>query len=98
MGALAAKLHAIATMISLPEMQFNIFMIWSLQSIHTELAKLYSRKLISCVACPRMPLQPVHSRNNWSPAGTTAIGQNCLGPPFLCAIVSFFLYLNGFRR
>jgi len=24
---LAAKLHAIATMISLPEMQFNIFMI-----------------------------------------------------------------------
>jgi hypothetical protein len=39
-------------MISLPEMQFNIFMIWSLQSIPTELAKLYSRKVISRVTCP----------------------------------------------
>ena len=28
MGVLVAKLYAIATMISLPEMQFNIFMIW----------------------------------------------------------------------
>jgi hypothetical protein len=52
MGVLVAKLHAIATMISLPEMQFNIFMIWSLQSIHTELAKLYSEKVISRMLCP----------------------------------------------
>jgi hypothetical protein len=42
---LAAKLHAIATM-------FNIFMISSLQSIHTEFAKLYSKKVISHMACP----------------------------------------------
>jgi len=33
-------------------MQFNIFMILSLQSIHTELAKLYSRKVIARMACP----------------------------------------------
>jgi hypothetical protein len=49
---LAAKLHAIATMVSLLEMQFNIFMISSLQSIHTEFAKLYSKKVISHMACP----------------------------------------------
>jgi hypothetical protein len=69
MGMLAAKLHAIATMISLPEMQFNIFMIWSLQSIHTESAKLYSRKVISRMACPA---------NLWGgkfdPPGPTLIG------------------------
>jgi hypothetical protein len=72
MGVLAAKLHAIATMISLPETWFNIFIIhfsagipshpvrtclfrkklWSLQSIHTELAKLYSEKVISRMVCP----------------------------------------------